>query len=94
MKCVHCQSEKTTKNGTRNEKQNYICKQCGKQFLETYSLRGYPDQIKEICINLRENGMKYREIERITGVSHNTVILWVKQQQEDLNASKDEDIDT
>ena len=33
-------------------------------------------------MNLRETGMKYREIERMTGVSHNTVILWMKQNQE------------
>ncbi len=95
MKCIHCQSEDTTKNGTRNGKQNYICKQCGKQFLEAYSPRGYPEKVKKICINLRKNGMKYREIERMTGVSHNTVILWVKQNQKseislvDFNEAKD-----
>ena len=78
MNCPHCGSDKINKNGTRNDKQNYICKQCRKQFIGSYSSRGYSDEVKEICIRMRENGMKYREIERMTGVSHNTVILWMQ----------------
>lgn len=79
MNCPHCDSGKTTKNGTRNGKQNYICKDCRRQFLESYSGRGYSSEVREICIRMRENGMKYREIERLTGVSHNTVILWMQR---------------
>jgi len=41
--------------------------------------------------------MKYREIERTTGVSHNTVILWVKQKSEassSLESVEEEDNST
>lgn len=79
MNCPHCDSENTNKNGTRNGKQNYICKDCRRQFLESYSGRGYSIEVRKICIRMRENGMKYREIERLTGVSHNTVILWMQR---------------
>ncbi|WP_442940146.1 IS1/IS1595 family N-terminal zinc-binding domain-containing protein [Nostoc sp.] len=34
MKCPRCQSTSYRKNGRRNDKQNYLCKSCGKQFLE------------------------------------------------------------
>ncbi|MEH2091248.1 IS1/IS1595 family N-terminal zinc-binding domain-containing protein [Nostoc sp.] len=34
MKCPRCESTSYRKNGRRNDKQNYLCKNCGKQFLE------------------------------------------------------------
>lgn len=35
MKCPNCASTSYRKNGHRNGKQNYLCKNCGKQFLES-----------------------------------------------------------
>ncbi len=35
MKCPRCESTSYRKNGRRQGKQNYLCKNCGKQFLET-----------------------------------------------------------
>ncbi len=35
--------------------------------------------VRQICIRMHQNGMTYREIERLTGVSHNTVIGWVRE---------------
>ncbi|MBC6432926.1 NYN domain-containing protein [Nostoc sp. HG1] len=34
MKCPRCESTLYRKNGRRNDKQNYLCKNCGKQFIE------------------------------------------------------------
>ncbi|WP_442939564.1 IS1/IS1595 family N-terminal zinc-binding domain-containing protein [Nostoc sp.] len=34
MKCPRCESTSYRKNGRRNDKQNYLCKNCSKQFLE------------------------------------------------------------
>jgi AcrR family transcriptional regulator len=34
MKCLHCQSEQLSKNGYRRGKQCYLCKNCGKQFVD------------------------------------------------------------
>ncbi len=79
MKCPHCNGERISKNGHRHGKQRYICKDCGKQFPEAYSLQGYGDEVKKQCLELYCNGVSFREIERRTGVSHNTVIYWVKQ---------------
>ncbi|MEI2583124.1 TetR family transcriptional regulator [Scytonema sp. PRP1] len=79
MKCPHCDGERISKNGHRHGKQRYICKDCGKQFPEAYSLQGYGDEVKQQCLELYRDGVGFREIERRTGVSHNTVIYWVKQ---------------
>lgn len=34
MKCHYCHSERLSKNGHRYNRQRYLCKDCGKQFLE------------------------------------------------------------
>jgi transposase-like protein len=78
MKCPKCQSTEISKNGTRNGKQNFICKHCGRQFLDYSSSRGYPDEIRQICLRMRRQGMAYRKIEALTGVNHNTIISWNK----------------
>jgi transposase-like protein len=79
MKCPRCESIEISKNGTRNNKQNFICKQCGRQFVEYSSARGYSAEIRQICLRMRRQGMAYRKIEELTGVSHNTVIAWDKE---------------
>lgn len=83
MICVSCGSDRVAKNGHRYNRQRYICKACGKQFAQEYALRGYPPQTKQQCLDLHQQGMSFREIERQTGVSHNTVINWVRQSQVD-----------
>jgi AcrR family transcriptional regulator/transposase-like protein len=85
MKCVKCGSDRVAKNGHRHDKQRYICKTCGKQFAAEYSLRGYPPLIKQNCLSLHQQGISFREIERQTGVSHNTVINWVRQSHLDIS---------
>ncbi len=37
MKCPRCESTSYRKNGHRSGKQNYLCKNCGKQFIEPTS---------------------------------------------------------
>ena len=78
-KCPHCESKRISKNGRRHNKQRYICKECGKQFLESYSPKGYSEEVKQRCLDLYRGGMGFRAIEKKTGISHNTVINWVKQ---------------
>ena len=34
MKCIHCRSRQISKNGRRRGKQCYICRDCGRQFVE------------------------------------------------------------
>ncbi len=78
MICPACQSEKLAKNGHRHNKQRYICKDCGRQFGVEPSDRGYPSEIRQRCLDLHGQGVSFREIERQTGISHNTIINWAR----------------
>lgn len=78
LQCPRCLSFEVSRNGRRMGKQGYICKQCGRQFLDTYESSRYSAEIREKCIALHNNSIGFREIERITGVNHNTIIRWVK----------------
>jgi len=39
MQCSECQSPHTRKNGIRRGKQNHICVDCSRQFIERYETR-------------------------------------------------------
>jgi AcrR family transcriptional regulator/transposase-like protein len=78
MICPDCQSDRVARNGKQQGKQRYVCRGCGRQFVDRYIERGYPLQIRQKCLDLHAQGVSFREIERSTGVSHNTVINWVK----------------
>ncbi len=80
MQCPYCESTEIRKNGKRRGKQNHICVNCGRQFIDVYnSPKGYSDDIKKECLRLYVNGMGFRAIERSTGVHHTTIIYWLKQ---------------
>ena len=80
MKCPECQASHINKNGHKKGKQNYICVDCGRQFLDSYtSSRGYSQEVKQLCLKMYVNGMGFRAIERVTGVHNTTVMDWVKQ---------------
>lgn len=79
MECPTCQSQKICKNGHHRGKQRYKCSTCGRQFLESYSLNGYNERIKQSCLKMYVNGSGFRAIERVMDVHHTTVINWVKK---------------
>ena len=79
MKCPECKGNHIHKNGHRGDKQNYICVNCGRQFIDSYETKGYSDDVKRICLKMYVNGMGFRGIERVTGVSRTTIMDWVKQ---------------
>lgn len=80
MECPECKSTHIRKNGKRKGKQNHICVQCGRQFINQYeSQRGYSESIKRDCLKMYVNGMGLRGIKRVKGVHHTTVMNWIKQ---------------
>lgn len=79
MNCPHCQSSKVVKNGRRQGKQSYLCRHCNRQFRDNPHPQSYCPEVKDLCIKMSLNGMGFRAIERVTGISHNSVINWVRQ---------------
>jgi transposase-like protein len=85
MQCPECGSNHIRKNGKMRGKQNHICVDCHRQFINVYTaLKGYSDETKAQCLKMYVNGMGFRGIERVTGVHHTTVINWVRQVGEQL----------
>jgi hypothetical protein len=74
MICPDCQSTKINKNGLKRGKQNHICLACRRQFIDVYSDRGYPQEVKKHCLHLYLEGNGFRRIERLTGVSHIAIL--------------------
>ncbi len=91
MICPDCQSTNINKNGLKRGKQNHICLACRRQFIDVYSDRGYPQELKKHGLHLYLEGNGFRRIERLTGVSHNTVINWVKEAGNSLSTEPDYD---
>jgi transposase-like protein len=85
MQCPWCNSNHVNKNGRKKDKQNYICLDCRKQFIDSYDRRGYAQVIKQECLEMYANGMRFREIEKIKGVHHTTIINWVNQLKNNAN---------
>src|SRR4028119_284333 len=79
MECPECHGSHIRKNGHRQQKQNYICVSCGRQFLEQYESRGYSQDVKQLCLKMYLNGMGIRGISRVTEISHVTILNWIKQ---------------
>ena len=61
MECPECKSTHINKNGRKRGKQNYICVNCQRQFLDSYQIqRGYSDEFKRECLTMYVNGMGFR----------------------------------
>ena len=80
IECPECKSTRINKNGHKAGKQNHICVDCGRQFIDSYqSHQGYAQEVKRECLKMYVNGMGFRAIERVKGVHHTSIINWVKQ---------------
>jgi len=94
MICPRCGQEDCVKNGKIRGKQRYKCKHCQCNYTKSFK-QGYPIEIKRKAIKYYLDGMGFRRIERLLGVSHVSVMNWVKQlaqkinEQEELKKDKD-----
>ncbi|MBK8183269.1 MAG: IS1 family transposase [Candidatus Competibacteraceae bacterium] len=83
MNCYHCGSERTRKHGkTRNGKQRYQCRACGRSFREQPEAPGYTDAAKAQILRAYQERTSLRGLTRIFGVSRNTVSKWLKKSPE------------
>ncbi len=77
MNCPRCDSSKIRKKGHLDGKQRFKCNECGRIWRESSTQRGYPPEVKQLCIKMYLNGMGFRGIERVTEIHHTTIIDWV-----------------
>ena len=78
LSCPKCQDTHIVKSGVINSKQRYLCKKCNYFFTVNKIGKKIDDYYVTKALQLYLEGLSYREIERIIGVSHVTVSNWVK----------------
>lgn len=79
--CPKCKSENIVKAGIIKEKQRYLCKNCQYYFTVRKAGKQIDDYFVTKALQLYLEGLSFREIERILGVSHVTISSWVKKYQ-------------
>jgi transposase-like protein len=77
--CPKCQHDKTAKSGIVKNRQRYRCKQCNYHFTVEKAGKQIDSYYVIKALQLHIEGVGYREIERLLGVSHVTVMNWVKK---------------
>jgi transposase-like protein len=77
--CPSCKSIKVIKSGVVKDRQRFKCKDCNYYFTVDKIGKNINDYYVTKAIQLYVEGVSYREIERILGVSHVSVINWVKK---------------
>ena len=82
MKCRHCKSTKTRKNGKTSGKQRYMCNDCRRTF--TKQAPKYSAKVKNKAIEMYLNNVGIRKVAQFTGCSPSTVINWLRKIHEKL----------
>jgi transposase-like protein len=77
LHCPKCGSEDGIKSGIVREKQRYECKGSGCNYTQSSRYRIAAEK-REEAIGLYFEGVGFRGIERLTNISHVTVMRWVK----------------
>ncbi|NCT17031.1 MAG: hypothetical protein COZ75_03405 [Flavobacteriaceae bacterium CG_4_8_14_3_um_filter_34_10] len=77
--CPKCQSMSIIKSGIINNRQRFRCKNCNYNFTVNKIGKKIDSYYVTKSLQLFLEGLSYREIERIIGVSHVTVSNWVKE---------------
>lgn len=77
--CPNCKSIKVIKSGVIKDRQRFKCKACSYYFTVDKMGKNINDYYVTKAIQLYVEGVSYREIERILGVSHVSVMNWVKK---------------
>lgn len=77
--CPKCESKLFVKSGIVKDKQRFRCKSCNYYFSVNKIGKKIDDYYVTKALQLFVEGVSYREIERLLGVSHVSVMNWVRQ---------------
>lgn len=77
--CPRCESTKTVKSGFINNRQRFKCKDCNYYFTVQKLGKQIDNYLVIKALQLYIEGVSYREIERLLGISHVSVMNWVRK---------------
>lgn len=77
--CPKCNKTDIVKSGIIKDRQRFLCKSCNYYFTVNKLGKRIDQYYVTKALQLYLEGLSFREIERIIGVSHVTVSNWVKE---------------
>ena len=77
--CPKCNNQNVSKSGIIKGKQRFFCKKCNYNFTVKKLGKQIDDYYVTKALQLYLEGLSYREIERIIGVSHVSISSWIKK---------------
>ncbi|WP_094227757.1 IS1 family transposase [Methanolobus psychrotolerans] len=90
MNCPRCKSSDHKKNGKVGGRQRYKCHDCGYNYTVEVKSTASSISVKRQALQLYLEGLGFRSIGRVLGVSHVSVYKWIKKFGEELEALKSE----
>ena len=80
-KCPKCECVEAAKNGILKGRQRFRCKKCGYNYTVDKIGKGISTYYVIKALQLYIEGVSLRELERLLGISHVSVMNWVKKYQ-------------
>ncbi|WP_157196689.1 IS1 family transposase [Methanococcoides burtonii] len=90
MNCPRCKSSSHKKNGKIDGRQRYKCHDCGYSYSVEIKSTASPMSVKRQALQLYLEGLGFRSIGRLLGVSHVSVQKWIKKFGRELEDIKSE----
>ena len=90
MNCPRCNSSSHKKNGIVGGRQRYKCHDCGYNYTVELKSTAFSASVKRQALQLYFEGLGFRSIGRVLGVSHVSVQRWIKKFGQELEALKSE----
>ena len=88
MKCANCNCPDKVKNGLIKGVQRYKCKSCGYNYTVEERIGKYSKETKRKALQLYLEGLSFRSISRVLGVSDVSVSHWIKGFGKEINNVK------
>ncbi len=92
MDCPRCKSNKYTKAGFVSDRQRYKCRSCHYLYTVSEKSTAKPMMMKRFALHLYLEGLGFRSIGRILGVSNVSVLKWIRafgEQAESIRTEQD-----
>ena len=95
MNCPKCKGENKIKSGFVKDRQGYKCKTCGCHFTVELKSTAKPTSMKKMALHLYLEGLGFRSIGRLLGVSNVSVLKWIRSFGKEIQSlhSTSEDIE-
>ena len=77
--CPKCLQKNVVKSGIVKERQRFLCRDCNYYFTVKKLGKQIDDYYVTKALQLYLEGLTFREIERILGISHVTISSWIKR---------------